>query len=574
MNKLLFDHVPKTGGTSLVTLLEKIVGQNHIISVLGENARLACERLKDATVIAGHMSFYPGEILDPDRYSLTLLRHPVDRVLSAYGFFRNNPNALITKSVHLASQMDFEAYLNCEESVVRDEVSNAQTNHYCYLGYDRSDNYSDDQKLSAAKSALEKFDLVGIIDQYEDFVDILCFEQKWPPVLDIPHDNITVRRQEVSDISAHLQTRLRALNELDIELYEHARKLFHSHRRRIMLACIEQRSAGGNSVAATPTATPKTDSLPSVQYASLSNRDVDFGDHGAEIVSTNLLGDLIASPQILSGELFVCRVIFKANEDISDLTVGIHIRDEQGLLVFGTNSRFHGTKLSVTKGAEYFVDFAARCDLGIGKYTVGAGLHPGTSHLQRCFHWREKVVGFEVIGQLGYHSEGAFKLHPTLDYGSFDPTKGMLIAEQAVEGSSGFQLLAHHTPPLSEFSAVIRALNAEPITVAAGQIFEIEIEVNNTSRCNWPSIGLRAVCISYHWLDSTGNMLVYDGKRTPLLRDVPPAATIRTWASVIAPDQTGHARLQLTLVQEHVGWFDEKGCSPAEVGVVVRTGPN
>ena len=574
MNKLLFDHVPKTGGTSLVTVLAKIVGKNHIASVLGENARLACERLKDATVIAGHMSFFPGEILDPDRYSLTLLRHPVDRVLSAYSFYRNNPHALVTESVRFARQMDFEAYLSCGESVVHDEVSNAQTNHYCYLGHDGSSDFSDDRKLSAAKSALEKFDLVGVIDQYEDFVDILCFEQKWPPVLDIPRENTTFRRLKISELSSHVLVRLRVLNELDIELYEHARKLFHSHRRRIMLACIEQRSAGSNGVAAAPTTTPKTDALPSVQSSPLAGKDVDFGDHGAEIVSVDVRGDLIASPQILSGGLFVCRVIFKANEDIPDLTVGIHVRDKQDRLVFGTNSRLHGTKLSVTEGAEYFVDFAARCDLGIATYTVGAALHPGTSHLQRCFHWREKVVGFEVIGQLGYHSEGAFKLHPTIQCGTLDPTKGMLIAEQGDKGIAGFRTLTYHTPSLPEFSAVVRVLNAEPITVAAGEVFEIEIEVSNTSQCNWPSIGLRAVCISYHWLDGTGNMLVYDGKRTPPPRDVPPATTLRMWASVIAPEQTGHARLQLSLVQEHVKWFDEKGCPPAEVGVVVGTGPH
>jgi hypothetical protein len=43
------------------------------------------------------------------------------------------------------------------------------------------------------------------------------------------------------------------------------------------------------------------------------------------------------------------------------------------------------------------------------------------------------------------------------------------------------------------------------------------------------------------------------------------------WASVIAPAQKGDARLQITLVQEHVGWFDEHGTEPAVVNVGIGT---
>jgi len=571
MTPIFFDHTPKAGGMSLVRVFEDIVGKSAVLHVNGQHAGAVCSHSVDIPVVSGHFFFTPGEALPADRFCLTMLREPLDRVLSNYYFSRNNASTTLAANVKFAQSMELEEYIECEDFEIRSDVSNAQTNHFYPLIWSASGKPDNEQKLSSAKLALEQFHLVGVLEQYQDFVDVLCYEQGWPPVLKVPLENTTLRRQKVPELPSHVLARLRALNELDIELYEHARQLFHSHRRRIMVACIERRSANGSGKVAELTGALKADSLRSVQSAPLSSKEVDFGDHGAEIVSVDLLGDLIASPQLLAGESFVCREIFKANEDIPDLTVGIYIRDEQGRLVFGTNSRLHGSKLSVTKGAEYFVDFAARCDLGMAKYTVGAALHPGTSHLQRCFHWRESVAGFEVIGQLGYHSVGAFKLHPTLSYGPLDPTKGILEAEQAIESNGGFQLLAHHTAALPEFSASIKALTAEPITVAAGQVFEIEVEVSNTSQCNWPSIGMRAVCISYHWLDSAGSMLVYDGKRTPLLRDVSPAATVHMWASIIAPEQTGDAHLQLTLVQEHVGWFDERGCPPAEIEVMVET---
>jgi len=568
-NKLLFDHMPKTGGTSLVTVLEQIIGQDNIASVFGDNARKACDRLNNKTVISGHMSFFPGEHLDPERYCLTILRNPIDRVLSAYDFFRNNPNALVTKSVELANQLKLEDYLECEDSAVRDEVVNAQTNHYYYIGHDGSADCSDEAKLAAAKRALDSYNLVGGLEQFEGLLDVLCFEQGWPAVLEMPRENKTVKRTKASDIPAPIRQRLEELNKLDIELYQYACKLFKAHQRRIMLACIEQRSLGHQGIIASHASTAKPESLSITQSVKQSHKAIDFGDHGAEIVSATVQGDLLGSTQILSGEMFVCKVIFKANEDIPDLTVGIHIYNEHGLLVYGINSRLLDNKLSVTGGAEYFIEFVARCDLGIGNYTMGVALHPGTSHLQRCFHWQEQVTTFEIIGNLGYHSVGAVKLYPQLQYGSLDPLNGSLLSETILEKNAGFHILAHHTPALMDFSATIKCLTVEPVTVSVGNIFEIEIEVCNTSQNKWPSIGLRQVNVSYHWLDSAGNQLVNDGKRTPLPCDVEPGKTVRMWASVIAPAQPGEARLQITLVQEYVGWFDEWGSLPAEIEVLI-----
>ncbi len=568
-NKLLFDHMPKTGGTSLVTVLEQIIGQDNIASVFGDNARKACDRLNNKTVISGHMSFYPGEHLDTERYCLTILRNPIDRVLSAYDFFRNNPNALVTKSVELANQLKLEDYLECEDSVVRDEVVNAQTNHYYYIGHDGSADCSDEAKLAAAKRALDSYNLVGGLEQFEDFVDVLCFEQGWSADLEMPRENKTVKRTKVSDIPAPIRQRLEELNKLDIELYQYACKLFNAHRRRIIRACIEQRNLGNQGFAASYASTAKPESLSSTHSVKQPSKVIDFGDHSAEIISATVLGDLLGSTQILSGEMFVCNVIFKANEDIPDLTVGIHIYSQEGLLVYGINSRLLDSKLSVAGGAEYFIKFVARCDLGIGNYTIGVALHPGTSHLQRCFHWREKVSTFDVIGNLGYQSVGAVKLYPQIQYGSLDPLNGSLLSERLIEKNAAFNILAHHLPALIDFSATIKCLAAEPVTLSVGQIFEVEIEVCNSSQNKWPSIGLRQVNVSYHWLDSVGNLLLYDGKRTPLPCDVEPGKTVRMWASVIAPTQPGDARLQITLVQEHVGWFDECGSLPAEIKVLV-----
>ncbi len=569
MTAIFFDHFPKTGGMSLVKILEEKVGKDLVRHFNNENASRVLNQFVDIPVVSGHFFFNPGEQLPVDRFCITMLRDPIDRVLSNYYFARNSCNSSLAPNVKIAQALELEEYIESKDIIIRSEVSNAQTNHFYSLGWHGIDKPDDQQMLVSAKSALDSFQLVGVLDQYQEFVDILCFEQGWSPVTDSVRENTTLRRTKASELPAPIRQRLEELNKLDIELYQYACKLFNAHRRRIMLACIEQRNLGNQGFTPSHASPAKTESLSITQSVKQSHKAIDFGDHGAEIVSATVRGDLLESPKILSGEMFVCKVIFKANEDIPDLTVGIHIHNQNGLLVYGVNSRLLDNKLSVTGGAEYFIEFVARCDLGIGNYTMGVALHPGSSHLQRCFHWRENVSTFEIIGNLGYHAAGVVKLYPQLQYGSLDPLNGSLLSETPLEENSGFHILAHHTPALMDFSATIKCLIAEPVTVSVGQIFEIEIEVCNSSQNKWPSIGLRQVNVSYHWLDSAGNLLVYDGKRTPLPCDVNPGNTVRMWASVIAPAQKGDARLQITLVQEHVGWFDEHGTEPAVVNVLV-----
>ncbi len=569
MNKLFFDHIPKVAGTSLVKVIEKFIGSADGHQSVNLGLYSALDAFRDSHFLHGHFYYKLGDSLPIDRFCMTMLRDPVDRVLSSYYFAKNNNSAKSAPLVRYAHQMELEEYIEYQDVQLQSEISNAQTKHFYPLCWAGGGSPSDQQMLSSAKLALEQFQLVGVLEDFESFLDILCFEQGWSPVTDSVRENTTLLRTKVSELPAPIRQRLEELNKLDIEFYQYACKLFNTHRRRIMLACIKQRSLGNQGVTASHATTAKTESLSSTQPVKQPSKDIDFGDHGAEIVSATVRGDLLGSIQILSGEMFVCKVVFKANEDIRDLTVGINIHNQNGLLVYGINSRLLGNKFSVAGGAAYFIEFVARCDLGIGNYTIGVALHPGNSHLQRCFHWREKVTKFEIIGHLGYHSDGLVKLYTQMRSGSLDPLNGVLLTEPAIEGDAGKNTIAHYTSVLTDFSATLKCLTAESIVVSVSETFEIEIEVCNTSQNKWPSIGLRQVNVSYHWLDSAGNLLEYDGKRTPLLYDVGPGNVIRMWASVIAPAQPGDALLKMTLVQEHVGWFDEHGSVPAVIEAMV-----
>jgi FkbM family methyltransferase len=84
-----------------------------------------------------------------------------------------------------------------------------------------------------------------------------------------------------------------------------------------------------------------------------------------------------------------------------------------------------------------------------------------------------------------------------------------------------------------------------------------------------------SIALSYHCLDAeTGAVLVWDGVRTPLARDLGPGESVVLEALVELPDFAGRERIVVSfdLVLDSVGWFGAGGnASPARV-VVTRPG--
>lgn len=101
-----------------------------------------------------------------------------------------------------------------------------------------------------------------------------------------------------------------------------------------------------------------------------------------------------------------------------------------------------------------------------------------------------------------------------------------------------------------------------PTEMAADKTVSADIIVKNASERTWPSKpdqnGRYAVNLSYHWFDQKGQVVVFDGLRTPLPRDLKPGESVKLNASIRAPEHPGKYTLEVTLVQEAVAWFPEK----------------
>jgi|GEM_PF-626696 len=113
-------------------------------------------------------------------------------------------------------------------------------------------------------------------------------------------------------------------------------------------------------------------------------------------------------------------------------------------------------------------------------------------------------------------------------------------------------------------------LNApRPPQWPAAQTIALPLTLTNTSNFTWDSDRDPPVLFAYHWLYADGRLAIPEGERTRLPTALAPGATTPLTARIVTPDRPGDYILQLTLVQENVAWFDQKGAQPLALPVTI-----
>lgn len=110
-----------------------------------------------------------------------------------------------------------------------------------------------------------------------------------------------------------------------------------------------------------------------------------------------------------------------------------------------------------------------------------------------------------------------------------------------------------------------------PASMVAGYVYSVDLTVANVGGFVWPASGEKPVRLSYHWLDSSGNVVIWDGLRTSMPTDVAPGQVVTLSAQVRVPDKPGTYILKWDLVQEGVTWFSWKGAKTLESSVSITS---
>jgi len=129
----------------------------------------------------------------------------------------------------------------------------------------------------------------------------------------------------------------------------------------------------------------------------------------------------------------------------------------------------------------------------------------------------------------------------------------------------------HKGERLTSFSQEITS-QVHEFQVKARGAYTVDINVKNTGTQPWfGGKDAMSVDAGYRWVDDKGNVLPIEGNRAFLDRSmVQPGESDALTLQVVAPPNPGSYTLRISMVQEGVNWFFDRGATPLSLQVTVQ----
>ena len=226
---LFFLHLPRTAGTTLNAILHDNFPPEAVLSVYTREDYQRCRMLDAAELehirlIEGHLqpeSFEPPSLYGRPLRMFTLLREPLDRLVSEYVFQKSWPENHLYAYLN-ENGISFREYLTSDVPLLKFRGKNFVS--HCLAGVFAQDRDMGEVLALAKKHLAECFCVVGIQERFDESLLLLageiglqklCYERR----------NM-LRPGATSGVSAEDRALAASLNSADLELYAFARGLF------------------------------------------------------------------------------------------------------------------------------------------------------------------------------------------------------------------------------------------------------------------------------------------------------------------------------------------------------------
>lgn len=222
--KVLFDHLPKCGGTTLNRYLASHYPRRHIYTIDGINQQASIDMFKELSqrdrekycLIRGHNANALIEYCDNQMFAVTVLREPVSRVISHYYYAKNNIKHYLYDYLN-ENDVDISGYLDCEQT---DENENWYVQHFSRMSLQNVRNNPDKAIGLALENLRARYDLIGFLDHFSEFTDSLEEKAGFWNAYAGSRENSNPDRSYISEISPEIIRKVESRNSLDIALYD------------------------------------------------------------------------------------------------------------------------------------------------------------------------------------------------------------------------------------------------------------------------------------------------------------------------------------------------------------------
>lgn len=218
---IIFLHIPKTGGRSLQSIILKKYRDAEVITdaheKFGEIAEWSDEHKRNIHYIQGHFIFGAHKMFPQACKYITLLRDPVERVISHYYYIKRSPGHPLNRDV-MEQSLDLEGYVT---SGICDEVLNDQTR--LIAGVKREESMAESAMLSQAKENIDRnFLVAGVLDQFDETLMLLKRRLELRRIY-YGVRNQTINRPLKEQISTSTLQLICEQNQSDMELYNYVK---------------------------------------------------------------------------------------------------------------------------------------------------------------------------------------------------------------------------------------------------------------------------------------------------------------------------------------------------------------
>ncbi|WP_421752653.1 sulfotransferase family 2 domain-containing protein [Croceimicrobium sp.] len=217
--KIIFLHLPKTGGSTLVNILHQHYGLEQSALIAGDDKVALADAIQAGIpFIHGHFS---AKLLKaaPNYYKATMLREASDRVISRYVHLAHSKEERLQKE--FASYSSFEDFL---QSTYADNWQVRMLSGQWHEGHVNEESYL------KAVDQLYDFDWVATADQMAkaalDLSLKLGFESYYHP-----HLNTRASQELWQELNAKYRDSIADLNRFDAQLVVEARAIFNRNKK-------------------------------------------------------------------------------------------------------------------------------------------------------------------------------------------------------------------------------------------------------------------------------------------------------------------------------------------------------
>lgn len=259
-DRVCFVHVPKTAGTTLIQVIEQHFDEGEIARWLYPVTVIEAtpEFFRTHRYFHGHVDYrlLRSRLAGPP-VALTVLREPIDRFLSQYGNHRRVSKEQVpdvpADQLDAFQRITLDEFLLDPPPLVAPLAANFQDLHAKLLVTEPEPHRWPEllpllatgryvypaPALESAKQALADFAFVGLTERFQESLFLLAYTFGWLPWIEYRSLNVGAERPRSEALPRHLLDRLVELNRIDLELYDHGRRLFETRYERMSQELLE-----------------------------------------------------------------------------------------------------------------------------------------------------------------------------------------------------------------------------------------------------------------------------------------------------------------------------------------------